>query len=357
MQMVKSLTEIANTTMVNNIKGKKILLLCENFYGYDKAIRDELYKLGAKYVFLKNVKYFMGSYREPRNFKIQYLLKNPFERRCWTKAFEKEISDLYFDLFICIENACFVKSFMTFLHSKNPTIKTILFLWDTYKTQQGGFKDYRFLFDKVYSFDRDDALQYGLEYFPDFYIPQENHNKYLYDLSFVGTANDSSTIHRFELIDYVSKFCEINRLNAFLYLKTFKRTSTSNPLKILKRKLCGKLSLQQLCEKYANEKWLHFEPINLDECNKIQSQARVLLDLNHKDRQGMTINCITALAQGQKLITTNKRIKEESFYDPNMIYIMDDEKPYLDLVFWNLPCKPIDLSHLRIDNWLLYITK
>lgn len=343
--------------MNNNITGKNILLLCERFYGYDIAIRDELYKLGANYVFLKNARFFNGSFREPKNFRIQYLLLNPFERRCWTKKFIEEISDQHFDLFICIENACFIKSFMSYLQRKNPKIKTILFLWDTYKTQQGKFKDYRLLFDKVYSFDRDDAKLYGLDYFPDFYIPQENQNEYLYDLSFVGTANGSSTIHRFELVDYVSQFCKSNNLNAFLYLKTYKPSSTRNPIKRLKRKLCGKTKLQQLCEKYKNERWLHYEPINLDECNKIQSQARVLLDLNHKDRQGMTINCITALAQGQKLITTNKRIKEESFYDPNMIYIMDDKKPYLDLAFWNLPCKPIDLSHLRIDNWLLYITK
>ena len=157
--------------MVNNIKGKNVLLLCESFYGYDKAIKDELYKLGANTVFLKNVKYFSGSFREPKSFRILSFIRNPFERRFWTVAFQKEISSLHFDLFICIENACFVKSFMQFLHNKNPRIKTILFLWDTYETQQDGFKDYRFLFDKVYSFDRDDALQYGLDYFPDFYVP------------------------------------------------------------------------------------------------------------------------------------------------------------------------------------------
>ena len=37
----------------NNVKGKNILLLCENFYDYDKVIKEELYKLGANFVFLK----------------------------------------------------------------------------------------------------------------------------------------------------------------------------------------------------------------------------------------------------------------------------------------------------------------
>ena len=132
--------------MHNNIKDKSILLLCENFYDYDKAIVDELYKLGAKNVFLKNIKYFRSSFRELAGFSLFSFLRNPFERRCWTSKFEQEIQDLHFDIFLCIENTCFVKSFMRFLRAKNPQIKTVLFLWDTYKTQQGGFKDYRFFF-------------------------------------------------------------------------------------------------------------------------------------------------------------------------------------------------------------------
>lgn len=94
----------------------------------------------------------------------------------------------------------------------------------------------------------------------------------------------------------------------------------------------------------------------MNKCNRIQASARVLLDLNHKGRQGMTINCITALAHGQKLITTNKRIMDEPFYNPDMIYIMDENNPHLEVSFWNRPNKPIDLSYLRIDNWLLHIT-
>lgn len=340
--------------MINNIKDKNILLLCENFYDYDKAIRDELYKLGANFVYLKNAQYFSSSFREPSSFRIYSFLKNPFERRLWTKKFEEEISDQHFDIFLCVENACFTKDFMKFLHNANPKIKTVLFLWDTYRTQQGGFKDYRFLFDKVYSFDRDDAKTYNIEYFPDFYIPQERQTQYEYDLSFVGTANGTDTIHRFELMDYVSKFCVENNLNTFLYLKTYAQNPT-NLLKLLKRKVCKKSPLAKIIDKYGDEDWLYYQSLGLQDCNRIQSKAHVLLDLNHQDRQGMTINCITALAHGQKLITTNKRIKDEPFYNPNMIYVMDEKNPYLDISFWSLPDEKIDLSYLRIDNWLLHI--
>lgn len=344
--------------MQNNIKGKNILLLCENFYNYDLAIRDELYKLGAKNVFLKNAKFFLsgwGNIKGVFNFFI-----HPFEMRSWTRTFEKEVLDMQFDIFLCIENACFEKRFIEFLRLKNPNIKTILFLWDTYKTQQEDRKDYRLLFDKVYTFDKDDAKTYGMEYFPDFYLPQKKADKFEYDLSFVGTANGVATIHRFELMDFVYKFCVQNNLKAFLYLKSYKtfnyNSALKNLLKWLKIKIYGKSKLQVLCDKYKDENWLHFNALDLNECNRIQASARVLLDLNHKGRQGMTINCITALAHGQKLITTNKRIMDEPFYNPDMIYIMDENNPHLEVSFWNRPNKTIDLSYLRIDNWLLHIT-
>lgn len=341
--------------MENNIKGKNVLLLCENFYDYDKALERELYLLGAKKVFLKRAEFFCCSLKEVDWHHPKGILKYPFEQKMWTRNFEKEISDLHFDLFICIENACFSKDFMAFLHARNPGIKTVLFLWDTYKTQQGGFKDYRFLFDKVFSFDRDDARMYGMEYFPDFYIPQKRSNLYEYDLSFVGTANGTATIHRFKLMDYVSRFCEDNNLSSFLYLKTFDQAS-HNPLRQAMRRFLGESEFEKLIDEYKNREWLHFDKLPLEKCNQVQAKARVLLDLNHRNRQGMTINCITALAHGQKLITTNKRIAEEPFYSPNMIYIMDEDNPQLDVTFWNRSNEMVNLEYLRIDNWLKHIT-
>ena len=69
----------------------------------------------------------------------------------------------------------------------------------------------------------------------------------------------------------------------------------------------------------------------------------------------MTINCITALATGKKLITTNVRIKEEAFYNPNNIFIISEENPVLDIHFFESEVGKMDMTHLRMDNWLLHI--
>ena len=90
----------------------------------------------------------------------------------------------------------------------------------------------------------------------------------------------------------------------------------------------------------------------LEEVEKLQQNAKIIIDLSHANRQGLTINAITALAKGKKLITTNKRIVEESFYSPTNIYILDDKKPSLDAEWLKTPPQPVDMSSLRMDNWL-----
>lgn len=342
----------------NNVKGKKILLLCEDFFSYDQAIAEELKKMGAVDVHLKTARFFRSSLRSKESFRIKKFLSNPFEQKNWTLQFEKEIANKSFDIFLCIENACFSKSFMTFLRKHNPNIKCVLFLWDKYNTQQGGYKDYRFLFDKVYSFDKDDCSKYGMEYLPDFYLPQPCPEQFEYDISFVGTARRKTTIHRFALIDYIHRFCIRNNLKSFLYL----RASTPdmkkyNSAKRFLKKYLFRSKYRCTYARYKGQPWLQSQSIPLDVCNWHQSHAKALLDLNHTNRQGMTLNAIAAIAHGQKLITTNKRIKEEDFYDPDMIYIIDEANPYLDIKFFSRPNKKVDISFLRIDNWLNHILK
>lgn len=327
------------------IRGKRILLVCENFYGYDIAIKNELLKLGAKTVYLKGVKFFCSSLREIEKFRLHKFLMNPFERRKCTKDFCKEIDGMTFDVFFCIENTWFSKFLFEVLRKENPQIKCVLFLWDTYKTQQGGFKDYRFLFDKVYSFDKLDCNRYGMTYYPDFYIEPINlYCEQEYDIAFVGTANSSSTYFRIELLHKIKDICDKNGLKYYFHLKYIEQSQ---------KRFSRKTKYQKQIECFLPEKYLKNYPISLDEYDKILSKTRIVLDLNHRNRQGMTINAVTALALGKKLITTNKYIVEEDFYTPNNIMIIDELNPEIDINFFYTEYCPTSMKHLRLDNWLI----
>lgn len=343
--------------MTDNITGKTILLTCNDWYGYDVALKKTLLRLGAKEVTLINLEPIKGSFRDRINFVTIYnFFRCPNHRTKVTNKLIQELGNKTFDVMLCMENMKFSKFFLDFLRSQNPNIKLFLFLWDTFDTQQPRYKDYLSKFDYVYTFDKDDAKRYQLKYFPDFYL--EGKTEYIetkYDLCFVGSIFYHSTKERASILYTIKTFCEKYNLKSFLYLK-IGGTINDNPsyIKRLYRKIRDR-KFNNLINKFTQYGFIHYEALTLEQFDEVCNQSKVIIDLNHRNRQGMTINAITALAKGKKLITTNKRIKEEPFYDPNVIYILDDENPQLDIDFFNSPYKPVDMSHLRLDNWLKHI--
>lgn len=314
--------------------------------------------MGARSVFLKNSRYFPGSPLDcetlnswlhfPKNY-----LRHPQGRSQWTRKFVDEIKGKQFDVLLVIENTCFKKWFIPYLKKHNPEIKTILFLWDTFTTQQKYHRSYLPLFDKVYTFDRDDASKYELEYFPDWYINIKPSVDNVYDVSFIGTANSSATIHRIALMHKLKALCEERRLSTFIYVK-YNKFISNNPLKKFYYSLFqGQYEL--LINKYISEGFLHCENLPLNKVNSVLTSSRIIIDINHRNRQGMTLNVIMAIAYGKKLITTNKRIKDEAFYDENNICIIDEENPLIPEQFWHSPPHKLDVSYLRLDNWLRHV--
>ena len=339
--------------VTDNIKGKRILLMCDKFYDYDEKIKNTLLHLGAKDVVLKNAKFFPGSFREKISFKtFIFFIRNPFERSIWTNKLIKEINDKKFDIFLCIENMSFKKRFINYLKSNNPEIKTYLFLWDTFETQQYRFRDYLPLFDYKLSFDRGDCKKYGLEYLPDFYLPLTHTSRIKYDLSFFGAMHPGETANRAELLHKINMECKRLGLNSYLYLKYTPISSKYKKWGKLLNYILGYSSYNKVLKRYISEPYMHSEAVSTDVVDAVYSQSKVILDISHPNRQGMTINCITALASGKKLITTNKFVTQEPYYSPLNICVIDESTPRLDASFFCEHDFKVDMSYLRIDNWL-----
>ena len=341
----------------NHIQGKRILLICQDFYGYDVAMKETLFSLGAQEVILYNAAFFRGSFRESRSPKtLLFYVQNPYGRTRWTEKLIQAVEPYEFDILLCIALTPFKKYFIDYLRKKNPQIKTFLFLWDTVSAVQVGFQDYFEKFDYIYSFDRDDCQEYGFEYYPDFYMePEHKPVENQYDLCFIGTMYPrSETIKRACLLYHVNLFCESHLLKSFLYLRYYNAGDRKSAFEQRVFNLVYRDYLKTVAQ-YAPYGFMQEKKMPLSQVNEVQSSARVLLDINHTNRQGMTINCITALATGKKLITTNARIKEESFYNPNNIYIINEENPVLDIHFFESDVEKMDMTHLKMDNWLLHI--
>lgn len=336
-----------STEMIN---GKRIFLMCESFFGYDKVLRDTLLDLGAEEVYLHGVEWFQATTRRKITYwTILALLKNPNERKHWTEKLITDIGNRKFDVFLCIPYTPFCKSFMTWLKSNNPNIYTVLFIWDKVDGIMSYYKDYFPLFDKIYSFDRDDCSTYGFTYQADFYISDKTvpYSECKYDMNFIGNlSNNEAVFSRPSILSYIERFSEEHHLNTFLYLKYSNHKARLNKYFGIKNKY------ERLVETYAEKKFMHIESMPLENVEKLQQNAKVIIDLSHANRQGLTINAITALAKGKKLITTNKRIIDEPFYNPANIYVLDEVNPHLDIDWFKTPPQPVNMSELRIDNWL-----
>ena len=61
---------------------------------------------------------------------------------------------------------------------------------------------------------------------------------------------------------------------------------------------------------------------------------------------------IEAIALGCKLVTCNKSIRDEPFYDPACIQVIDPAHPELDLEWMQAPNATPVMNFLRLDNWL-----
>lgn len=343
--------------MINNICGKTILLFCANFYGYDKVIRDNLLKLGAKEVILKDNIFFNDDNRDcvSKIRRIKNKILRPKKREYWTQNLVKEISGINIDILFCVQYMPFAQWFIKYLRTKNPYLRTLLFLWDDIATYPN-YTDYYCLFDKVYSFDKGDCIKNpSFKYLPDFYISDNTCETYEqeYDVCFIGSLNMRGR-KRIDFLHQLDVFCKANGLKSFLYLRYY-------PYNIPKRwfnYIFPNKKLKEF-ETFLNANIYHHfmktTNIELSKVEEIQNKSKCLVDINYGNRCGYTLNVISAIAKGKKLITTNKNISNEAFYDPNIIYIADIDYPKFSKSFFESVVEPIDISHLRIDNWLLEI--
>lgn len=345
--------------MNNNIKDKNILLFCANFYGYDKAIKNCLIKLGAGNVILKDNIVFDDDSRDvySKKKKIKNLFIKPEKRDLWTNELLKEVSGLNIDVLFCIQYTPFSKWFIDRLKELNPDVRTLLFLWDDIATYPK-FKDYYEKFDKVYSFDKTDCIKNGkFMYLPDFYLndTESKDNNIKYDICFIGSLNNRG-VKRVKFLKELETFCKYNNLRPYLHLRYYPNPGHMNIIKwILANKETKKLfNYLNSAEKYD---FMKDKNIPLSDVENIQNNSKCLVDINYGNRSGYTLNVISAIAKGKKLITTNKNIVNENFYNPNNIYVVDIDNPVFSMDFLMSETVHVDISYLRIDNWLMEIFK
>ena len=291
-----------------NLKKKHILFISVKLFSYEKYILNKLIELGC----------FVTYYDErPKNtilVKVLIRIKRNLYQYKINKYYNKilkEISFINFDYFFLIKGEVIPFFFLNQIKKNNPGIITIFYTFDSFVNNPNAVKILPF-FDKKFTFDNLDSINYNLKLRPLFFINNykiitENKYKKVVDILFIGTAHSD----RLTIANKIRIFCNNSKLVYHEYLYYH------NKLIFLFLRIFDK-SLQS----FRLDR-ISFKPLSHNDIVSLYSISNSILDINHPDQNGLTMRVFEALGAKKKIITTNHNIRLYPFYNSNNIYVID----------------------------------
>ena len=193
-------------------------------------------------------------------------------------------------------------------------------------------------FDEFYVFDKNDIESNSkkLSYTTNFYFDCYNNlfkNEIKYDVYFIGSY-DSRTQ---DLLRICSELESMGlKINVLLATSPKKHLKKYKFITFLKKSLTYHENLE------------------------ILSQSKIIIDLAHKDlHTGLSFRAFESVGYNKKMITTNKTVKTMDFYNPQNIFVFDDDRT--DLIEF-VKSEYISISETiknkySFSNWFNYMFK
>ncbi|WP_369769576.1 NAD-dependent epimerase/dehydratase family protein [Flavobacterium sp. WC2416] len=321
--------------------GKNIIFFSVQTFNLEKEIIKKLEEFGANVDYYderpSNNNFVKGIIRLKRSV-YQYRIDTYYK-----KILLQTNNSTYHYLFINrgeVVPEFFLKAFK----KTHPDCKFIFYTWDSFKNQGHPTKILKY-FDKKFTFDPDDAINFKLNFRPLFYldsfseIKKTTDNKIKYDLLFLGTAHSD----RYRITNIVVNWCNDNGLTSFYYYFIHGR------LVYFYKNIFDK-SFQLF-----DYKKLSFKSLTTNQILELYKSSNVILDINHPGQKGLTMRTFEAIGAGKKIITTNSEIKRYSFYNEKNIYLIDRNDIVLDKNFFDSVYENISeelYGKLSIEGWL-----
>ena len=295
-----------------------ILLWAPMFFGYEQVIKDHLISIGHK-VYLIHDRPFKSSFLRAVTSKIPNIIS--FFLIIYYKKKLRAIN-IDFDYILVIKGQTLSPTVMDFILAKNANAIKILYLWDSIKNSKNAFKNLD-KFDKVFSFDLNDCQNFKFDYRPLFYSlnfdctyrSNEHHDSRNLVVGFLGTIHSD----RLKVINKFSRQNPSLNLKKFMYLHrpwvfTIKYLTDKN---------------FRIYKKYNFE----YTPLTLNEGAKFLSKCDAVLDIEHTNQSGLTMRTIECIGLNKRLITTNRAIINQDFYDRKTVRVIDRDNPVVEEKF------------------------
>ncbi|MBR2088153.1 MAG: NAD-dependent epimerase/dehydratase family protein [Oscillospiraceae bacterium] len=326
---------------LKDLKGKKVLFIA--LPGYSKGMIQKMEDLGAEVAYIHD-KPNEGALCKTLG-RLQFKPYIKVIESYYQEELEK-YKNTQFDYILVIRGEYTPAATLSTMRKMYPKSKMVLYMWDGLANNKYVISKWH-LYDRVYTFDRIDYLEYQTQlrfkplfYYED-YLPESNGEK-KYDLCFIGTGHED----RIRVIKKIAEDCHKAGMTSFLYF------FMPHKLIYLKNKLGNKDF------KNVAVHDLHFEPLPMKKLYEIYGSAECIIDMENSGQHGLTMRSIEIIGLKKKLITTNADIVNYDFYNPNNIAVIDRKHPVLDIDFMKKAYEPLsdDLyEKYALGNWLLAV--
>lgn len=298
-----------------NLNNKRILYISQLYFFYDQVLIKKLEELGATVdTFDLNVQSPYSKFAT--KFKIADF--EIYKKDYYNKVLLKK----GFDLVLVRQGHQLKPELYEILKIINPDAKFINFHWDSLKPEVGyNYEPLIKYFDKIYSFDyKDCATHKEVSYLPLFYIDEyeafrkndTSNANYQYDILFVGSWRNRE---RYDLIKLTEKLAKQDQLEFYYYLYF----SINSQKELIKKGIIPRKSKSKL--------------LSTNEILQLFSISNTIIDFPSSFQTGLTMRTFETLGAGKKLITTNKNIVSEPFYNPEYINLIDTNNLKIDVDF------------------------
>ncbi|WP_414052812.1 hypothetical protein [Macrococcus animalis] len=319
-----------------NYKNKNVVLIMPYFFDYHNEIFNELDNN------FNNVLLF--NERPDNSIKTKILLKlrkNILAKKIddYYHSILKKLNNYSIDYVLIIKGETTPKWFLQQLKKNNPSIKTILYLWDSIEYIPNYFVIKNEI-DYLYSFDINDVKTYGLRHIPNFRSPKFDQNinfNIKYDMCYVGTINFDRAYIINEILD------QYKNLNFALHL--YFHSKWIYLLKFIFNK-----EIRRIPRKY-----IKFSPLDQNEILKLYKSSKIIIDIQAPNQGGLSMRPFETMKLNRKLITTNEKIKLYSFYNNKNIEVIDRECVNINPNFITAEYEPINeeiLNKYSLKNWI-----
>lgn len=332
-----------------------VLFISPNVGGFYKVMIDEMNRQGYEVDYIYD-KYIDGDpfYLRGKKNKCsdEYLKKFKAERRAnWVELLKKAKYNKIYDILFVIDGKVLDEYLFNTLKKRNPQLKTVNYLYDTTRSIYRFNVNFHF-FDRVITFDIEDAQTYNLEFLPIPWFVHEASTCVKYKMFGLGTYIPS----RYTLYKFVEDIA--NSLKQNSYIKLYTGKVSLYPIKYIFN-LFSRSKPYLSPYKYYSKLIVH-SFISQEEFSKIMSESEIVIDSIDSRQDGLTARCTWALGAEKKIITDNASIKRYDFYTPEQIFVVEDysEKTKKKLIqfidtSYSMDAKTRELiSRFRIDNWI-----